>query len=88
MLPFILGAAVGAGAVVAVQRRKTLREEIVKGVSVAKESITKGLQKAKSVLSKGAEDAKESVEDFGSDVKKKIHTITEKKENTKIKEAK
>lgn len=85
MIPFILGAAAGAVAVVAVNNRKNLKEKIAQSASDARANLSKGFGKAKSLLSKGAEDVKEGIEDLGDGVKKKVHAMTAE---TEMKEAK
>jgi len=72
MLPFIAGAVIGAGTVVAVQNRKSLRERFSKGISQVKET-----------LSNSASKVKDTVEDASSDMKKKVHDMTAEAKATK-----
>ena len=57
MLPFILGIAAGAGAVVAVNNRKEIKDSVIEGASKAKVIAAEGAEKVKDV----AADIKESV---------------------------
>jgi len=57
MLPFIFGIAAGAGAVVAVNNRKEIKEKVAEGAGKAKEIAAEGAEKVKDAAS----DLKESV---------------------------
>ncbi|MEA2099258.1 MAG: hypothetical protein U9P72_03925 [Campylobacterota bacterium] len=65
MLPFIIGAALGATAVVAVNNNEKIKDKIVGGANTLKDSITENTSKAKEKLC-----------ETKASVKKTIHDVT------------
>lgn len=75
MLPFIIGALVGATAVVAVNNNKKIKAKVVKCASTVKNEVQKGASNVK----QSAINAKDSV-------KAKVHNMTSTGEEVQVKE--
>jgi hypothetical protein len=72
MLPFIMGAAAGAVAVVALNNKKKI-----------KKTVTKTAVKAKKAAEEGIEKSKEVAKDIKATVSEKVDCLTSKKSDTK-----
>ena len=66
MLPFLVGAIVGAGAIVAVNNNKKIKEKVISGASSVKSSVEKGATTVKETAIKAKEKVKEKVDCFTS----------------------
>jgi len=75
MLPFIVGALVGATAVVAVNNNKKIKEKVIKCASTVKDEV----QKSASNVKQSAKNAKDSV-------KAKVHDMTAVNEEVQVQE--
>ncbi len=75
MLPFIIGALVGATAVVAVNNNKKIKEKVIQCASTVKDEVQKG-----------ASNVKQSAINAKDKVKAKVHTITASEQNVQVQE--
>ena len=63
MLPLLLGVAVGAGAVVAVNNNKEIKEKVVSGATVVKDNVEKSAKKVKEKFCETKDSVKAKIHD-------------------------
>ena len=62
MLPFIAGAVVGVGAVVAVNNNKKIKNKVISSANTVKSGVEKGVTEVKKTAIKAKEKVKEKVD--------------------------
>ena len=83
MLPFIVGVAAGAVAVVSYNNNKEIRKNVNKGAKKVKEVAESGFEKTKEVAQSSFEKTKEIASDVKVTVEEKIDCLKGSKEEEK-----